>query len=167
MILGIDPGLVNTGWGVLQSRIDKDGFELVRCGVIETKKPANSFAVLAGREESRIKQIYDELDRIIKKYGVTELAYEKLYFAKNSISAMAVAEVIGVIKLCGAKNEIEVTGFTPLEVKMTITGFGRAGKEQVEEMVRRELRLEEPIKPSHAADAAAVALTAGFRMRVD
>ena len=87
------------------------------------------------------------------------MAIETLFFAQNAKSALKVAEAIGVIKVCGERNKIEVVGFTPLQVKMALVGYGRAEKEQVEIMVRNFLNLEENIQPSHASDAVAVALT--------
>jgi crossover junction endodeoxyribonuclease RuvC len=153
MILGIDPGLENTGWAVM------DGVEeLVKCGVIVTKVKDIS--------AKRLEKIYLELEEIIKKYKVTEMAIETLFFAKNAKSAIKVSEAIGVLKLCGRRNKIEVAEYTPLQVKLALVGYGRAEKEQVETMVRSCLGLEEPITPSHASDAVAVALTHGFTMKV-
>ena len=160
MILGIDPGLENTGWGVVETRneILDSRIKLVDCGVIVSKK-------VGKRSEERLKFIYDELEKIIKKYKVTEMAMESLFFAKNAKSALKVAEAIGVVKLCGINNGLNVQEFTPLQVKMALVGYGRAEKEQVEIMVRTELGLNKPISPSHASDAVAVALTAGFTMK--
>lgn len=153
MILGIDPGLENTGWAVM------DGVErLVECGVILTNTKQKS--------TERLEKIYNELEEIIKKYKVTEMAFESLFFAKNAKSALKVAEMIGVLKVCGQKNKIPVSEYTPLQVKMALVGYGRAEKEQVETMVRSCLGLEEPINPSHASDAVAVALTHGFTMKI-
>jgi crossover junction endodeoxyribonuclease RuvC len=146
MILGIDPGLANTGWAVL-----KDENTLVECGCLRTKITSTS--------AKRLNMIYEELEGLIKKYQVTAMAFESLFFAKNAKSALKVAEAIGVIKICGERNKIEVAEFTPLQVKMALVGYGRAEKEQVEEMVRRFLCLEENISPSHASDAVAVGLT--------
>jgi crossover junction endodeoxyribonuclease RuvC len=146
MILGIDPGLANTGWAVLS-----DEKTLVECGCLKTK--INDSSAL------RLDQIYCELEGLIKKYKIEAMAIETLFFAKNAKSAIKVAEAIGVIKVCGQKNGIKVTGFTPLQVKMTLVGYGRAEKEQVEIMVRNFLGLEKGISPSHASDAVAVALT--------
>ena len=87
------------------------------------------------------------------------MVFESLFFAKNAKSALKVAEAIGAIKICGERNNIEVAEFTPLQVKMALVGYGRAEKDQVEEMVRRLLNLDENITPSHASDAVAVALT--------
>lgn len=149
MILGIDPGLENTGWAVV------DGEKLIDCGVVEV-----------GKGDGRLKDLDSELEKIIKKFKVTEVAFESLFFAKNAKSAMMVAEAVGVIKLAAIRCGLEVVGYTPLQVKMALTGYGRAEKEQVETMVRSCLNLEEPITPSHAADAVAVALTHGFTMRI-
>jgi crossover junction endodeoxyribonuclease RuvC len=146
MILGIDPGLANTGWAILS-----DEKTLVECGCLQTK--------ISEASAERLDKIYCELEKLIKKYKVEAMAIETLFFAKNAKSAIKVAEAIGVIKVCGQRNGIEVMGFTPLQVKMTLVGYGRAEKEQVEIMVRNFLGLEKNISPSHASDAVAVALT--------
>jgi len=153
MILGIDPGLANTGWAVL-----KDENTLIECGCLVTK--------ISDGSPKRLAEIYEELERLIKKYKVTVLAFESLFFAKNAKSALKVSEAIGVIKLCGEKNRIEVAEFTPLQVKMALVGYGRAEKEQVEIMVRNILCLEDNINPSHASDAVAVALTCLFTNKI-
>lgn len=146
MILGIDPGLANTGWAVLS-----DEKTLVECGCLQTK--------ISDSSALRLNQIYDEVERLIKKYKVEAMAIETMFFAKNAKSAIKVSEAIGVIKICGERNKIEVSGFTPLQVKMSLVGYGRAEKEQVEIMVRNFLGLDKGISPSHASDAVAVALT--------
>ena len=151
MILGIDPGLEYTGWGIV------DDNKLIKCGVIVTQKSRSSV--------DRLGKIYDELEKIIKKYNVLEIAIETLFFAKNAKSALKVAEAIGVIKICGKKNKLAVAEYTPLQVKQALVGYGRAQKEQVEIMVREALNLDDLISPSHASDAVAVALTHGFTMK--
>ncbi|MFA4826680.1 MAG: crossover junction endodeoxyribonuclease RuvC [Candidatus Shapirobacteria bacterium] len=145
MILAIDPGLANTGWAVLEEN------KLVKCGVLKTKVVDSS--------AKRLGQIYEEIERLIKKYKVEVVALETLYFAKNAKSAIAVSEAIGVIKLCADRCGLEVFGYTPLQVKMALVGYGRAEKEQVEIMVRNLLGIEGSITPSHASDAVAVGLT--------
>lgn len=149
MILGIDPGLANTGWAVLS-----DEKTLVKCGCLETKI-SDSSAV-------RLNQIYDEVERLIKKYKPEVMVIETMFFAKNAKSAIKVSEAIGVIKICGQRNKIKVKEFTPLQVKVALVGYGRAEKEQVEMMVRNFLGLSKKISPSHASDAVAVALTGLF-----
>lgn len=160
MLLGIDPGLENTGWGVIETGDEKQDsrIKLVGCGVILTRSKDTSV--------ERLKVIYNELEVIIKKYKVKEMAMESLFFARNASSALKVAEAIGVIKLCGIKNGLELVEYTPLQVKMALVGYGQAEKEQVEIMVRTELGLEEPISPSHASDAVAVAMTHVFTMKI-
>lgn len=152
MILGIDPGLENVGWGIVDNNI------LIKCGVIITKKTWSSV--------DRLGKIYEEIENIIKKYKVEEMAIETLFFAKNAKSALKVAEAIGVIKICGKKNNLTVAEYTPLQVKQALVGYGRAEKEQVEIMVREALGLDDLISPSHASDAVAVALTHGFTTKM-
>jgi crossover junction endodeoxyribonuclease RuvC len=165
MILGIDPGLANTGWAVISEKLkvksenlNERDYELVECGVMKTKIEEASAV--------RLGQIYEELEKIIKKFKIEVVAIETLYFAKNAKSAIKVAEAIGVIKLCGERCGLEVVGYTPLQVKMALVGYGRAEKEQVEMMVRQSLGIEGMIKPSHASDAVAVALTHVFTMKI-
>lgn len=149
MILGIDPGLANTGWSLVTGHLSLGKeYELVDCGVVVTK---------AG--EDRLEIIYSEIEKLIMKYKPARMAIESLFFAKNAKSVIKVSEAIGVIKLCGQRNKIEVVTYTPLQVKMALVGYGRAEKEQVEVMVRQLLGREENITPSHASDAVAVALT--------
>ncbi|MCW1949504.1 MAG: crossover junction endodeoxyribonuclease RuvC [Candidatus Shapirobacteria bacterium] len=150
-VLGIDPGLANTGWAVLEPVSGNPEFKLIECGCLRTKITSTS--------AKRLNMIYDELEGLIKKYKVEAVVFESLFFAKNAKSALKVAEAIGVIKICGERNGIEVAEFTPLQVKMALVGYGRAEKEQVEEMVRNFLCLKENISPSHASDAVAVGLT--------
>lgn len=143
MILGIDPGVANLGWAVLENEN-----KLVDYGCLTTKKG-----------EERLKMIDEKIEKLIKKYEIDRVAVEGLYFAKNAKSAIRVAEVIGVIKICGAKRGIKVKEYTPLQIKMALTGYGRAEKFQVELMIKNLLGLEKTISPSHAVDAVAVGLT--------
>lgn len=154
MVLGIDPGLANVGWAILDPSASSgqvNEYELVECGCITTKAKDDDF--------ERLGKIYEILEELIKKFEVKEIAIETLFFAQNKSSALKVAEMIGVIKACAYKNKIKVFGYTPLQVKMALVGYGRAEKEQVEIMVRSILNLESEISPSHASDAVAVALT--------
>jgi len=158
MILGIDPGLANVGWAVLR-RGGNEGqeAELLGCGCIKTKSSESS--------AERLCLIDRDLGKLINKYGVKEMAVESLFFARNAKSAMQVAEAIGVIKVCGARQKVKVFDYTPLQIKMTLVGYGQAKKEQVEVMVRKFLELTEPISPGHASDAAAAGLTHLFTNR--
>lgn len=160
MILGIDPGLANIGWAVLDkesSVINDKEYKLIECGCFKTK--------IGDSSAKRLGQIYEELEKIIKKFKIETIAFETLFFAKNVSSGMKVGEMIGVIKICGERNSLEVFGYTPLQVKMALTGYGKAEKEQVECMVRNILNLEKGISPSHASDAVAVGLTHLFTTR--
>lgn len=158
MILGIDPGLENTGWGIIETGNKKPETRLVDFGVILTSSKDKS--------EERLEKIFEEIQKIIKKYKIEEVAMESLFFAKNAKSAMVVAEAIGVIKVAAKNLNKTVFEYTPLQIKMALVGYGRAEKEQVEMMVGNYLNLSESIKPSHASDAIAVALTHGFTMKI-
>jgi len=156
MILGIDPGLENTGWGVIDER--EESLKLIECGVILTSSKDKS--------EERLEKIFEEVQKIIEKYKVEEVAVESLFFAKNAKSALKVAEAIGVIKVAAKNLKKPIFEYTPLQIKMALVGYGRAEKEQVEIMVKNCLNLTEDIRPSHAADAVATALTHGFTMKI-
>lgn len=149
MILGIDPGVANIGWAILDDKLGE--YKLIDYGCLKTK--------ISDGSGERLNKIYEEIEELIRKYKIKEVAYEKLFFAKNAKSALAVAESIGVIKICTVRSGLEVFGYTPMQVKMALTGYGKAEKEQVEMMVRNLLNLEKIIKPDHASDAVAVGLT--------
>jgi len=149
-ILGIDPGLASTGWGVLDEADGK--IKYIDHGVIVTK---------AGVERScRLFFILQGVRSIIEKYQPIEAAIENLYFGKNVSSAIPVAEARGVISACFAEKNIPIHEFTPNAIKKGIAGTVSADKKQVQEMVRLILGLEEIPKPDHAADALAAAYAA-------
>jgi crossover junction endodeoxyribonuclease RuvC len=148
-ILGIDPGTGILGFGVID--IQKGKPVLVDAGVIRT--PAHEDDVV------RLQTIYDELTDIITQTQPTHMAVEKLFFARNVTTAMTVAQARGVVLLCGSQNSLEIAEYTPLQIKMAITGYGRADKKQIQEMVRIHLGLTEVPKPDDCADALAAALT--------
>jgi crossover junction endodeoxyribonuclease RuvC len=153
-ILGIDPGLAATGWAVLEKANPP---VLVDYGCIKTNKEDN-FA-------ERLLQIADFLKEIIDQYQPAAMAIEELFFAKNVKTAIKVAQVAGVIKLTGRRLGLTIFEYTPLNIKITITGYGRADKKQLEIMVGKLLRLKKTIHPNHAADAVAVGLTHCFTNR--
>ena len=148
-ILGIDPGTAIVGYGI----VDYNGrkYEVEDYGCIFTEKDENM--------ETRLEKIYDELDLIIKKYKPDAMAIEELYFFKNNKTVISVGQARGVIVLCGKKNKVHISGYTPLQVKMGITGYGRADKQQVQKMVATILNLDEIPHPDDAADALAIAVT--------
>mgnify|MGYP002515392822 CR=1 FL=1 len=144
-ILGIDPGLSDTGWGVIA--YDGKKYQPVSYGVIKT--PASH------PMQNRIYTIAEDLGQVSIKYNCSVVAMEDIFFTKNISSAIPVAKVIGAIIHKFSTMSIEVNLYSPREVKMAITGMGNAEKIQVQDMVRRYLKLKEIPKPDHAADALA------------
>jgi crossover junction endodeoxyribonuclease RuvC len=155
-ILGIDPGTGILGFGVID--VDSRGkATLVDGGVIRT--PVNQ------PDSERLATIYDELHEIITELKPTVMSVEKLFFAQNVTTAMSVSQARGVVLLCGKQHGLELYEYTPLQIKMAITSYGKADKKQVQEMVRVILGLETVPKPDDAADAIAAALTCAQSMR--
>jgi len=147
-ILGIDPGLADTGWGILDDSSGK--IQYIAHGTIKTK---------AGVPRAeRLCFILNSLRLIIEKYKPAEAAVETLYFGRNVTSAIPVAEARGVISACLAENGIPICELTPNAIKKGVTGIAGAGKKQVQEMVRIILALEEIPKSDHAADALGAAI---------
>jgi crossover junction endodeoxyribonuclease RuvC len=148
IILGIDPGIANTGYGVIKaepSTLTPLGF-----GCIQT----------ASKDESaqRLKAIYDKLIQLATEYQPELFVLEDLFFSKNVSSAFAVGEARGVTKLVAASTNRQVYSYPPTQVKQAIVGYGKASKRQVQEMVKLLLRLKEIPRPDHAADALALAI---------
>lgn len=156
IILGFDPGLATTGYGVVKNR-KKDGkkFSLIDYGCILTKPKTP-----AGE---RLKKIYNEVSNLIKKHKPNIISVENIYFFKNLKTAMPVSQAKGVILLAAAKKNIPVYEITPLQVKMAITGYGRADKKQTQKMIEVILKLEKPIKSDDAADALGVAICGALK----
>ena len=150
-ILGIDPGYATVGYGVVDFNAFR--FSVVSCGAVTT--PANEVF------SKRLKAIYDDLCFIIEKYKPECLSIEKLYFNTNTTTAIDVAQARGVILLAAENKELPVFEYTPLQVKQSVTGYGRAEKRQVMEMVKNLLGLEAVPKPDDAADALALAVCHG------
>jgi crossover junction endodeoxyribonuclease RuvC len=150
LALGIDPGTATTGYGFV--RLMPDG-ELVAVsfGIISTDKDDSPSA--------RLEKIFDELNKLIKKHKPETAAVEKLFFARNVTTGIAVGQARGVVLLALQKAEIETFEYTPLEVKQAVAGYGGADKKQVQEMVRTLLQLEKIPQPDDAADALAIAIT--------
>lgn len=147
-IIGIDPGLATTGYGI----VDSDGYSssLVSFGCIRTD------AQLEGPE--RLKIIYNDLNSLLAEYQPVIMAVEKLFFNRNITSAMQVGEARGVAVLAGCNAGLPVCEYTPLQVKQAVVGYGRAEKQQVQHMVRFLLALNAIPRPDDAADALAVAI---------
>ena len=147
-ILGIDPGTGRLGFGVIE--INGSKISMLDAGVITT--PANT------EQPDRLETIYDELKTIINELKPEIMVVEKLFFAQNVTTAMALAQARGVVMLVGKQSKLEIHEYTPLQIKMGLTGYGRASKQQIQEMVRVLLGLQQIPKPDDAADALAVAL---------
>ena len=148
IVLGIDPGLANTGYGVVQRRdgrlVALDG------GVIET---ASELA-----RERRLAEIHEDVERLIAEHEPDAVALEELYFGQNVRTAFAVGHARGVVMLAAGQRGLPCTGYTPQQVKGAVCGNGRAAKDQVARMVQTLLCLEHEPRPDHAADALAVAI---------
>lgn len=154
-IIGIDPGTGILGFGVIELD-SKNKAHLVDAGVIRTPvKEADAV---------RLATIYKELSSIIKELKPNVMAVEKLFFAQNVTTAMTVSQARGVVLLCGEQNKLDLYDYTPLQIKQALTGYGRADKNQIQEMVKVILGLKHIPKPDDCADALAVAITHSMNM---
>ncbi len=147
-IIGIDPGTGILGFGVIE--VLRGNPKLVDAGVIRT--PVHEDDAI------RLQTIYDELTEIIADTKPQVMSVEKLFFAQNVTTAMTVAQARGVVLLCGKQAGLDIAEYTPLQIKQALTGYGRADKKQIQEMVRVTLGLKEVPKPDDCADAIAAAL---------
>lgn len=151
-ILGVDPGIARCGWGIVQ--IENGKLKMEICGCVETKSGLPI--------EKRLKMVYEKILEIIKKEKPDVLAIEELFFNTNAKTAFVVGQARGVILLASAIANIPVAIYTPLQVKVAVTGYGKAGKLQVGKMVKALLKLKEIPKPDDVTDALAIALTHSF-----
>lgn len=149
--MGIDPGTGILGFGVIE--INKGKTRLVDAGVIRTPVKED--------DAVRLQTIFDELSDIIAQTKPNIMAVEKLYFAQNVTTAMTVSQARGVVLLAGKQAGLEIHEYTPLQIKQALTGYGRADKKQIQEMVRVILGLKTAPKPDDCADALACAMTHG------
>lgn len=156
-ILGIDPGYGRMGFGVVEKK-GSDWVYVVH-GCVETKAK-DKFA-------DRLLELHAEIKQIINKYKPTHAAIEQLFFAKNAKTAMDVGQARGVILLTLFQASLPVAEYTPLQVKQAITGYGRAEKEQVQKMIIFLLGLTKKPLQDDAADALAIALTAGISAKFE
>lgn len=148
-ILGIDPGTGILGFGVIEGSVRAP--RLVDAGVIRTK--------VHQAEPERLEIIYHGLQEIVVSTQPTMFAVEKLFFARNVTTAMTVAQARGIVLLVAQLHQLPVFEYTPMQIKLALTGYGKADKKQVQEMVRLLLNLKEVPKPDDCADALAAALT--------
>ena len=148
IVLGIDPGIPNTGYGIVASSGSR--LQALAFGVVETRA--------AAAPEARLAEIHADVSELIERFDVEAVAVEDLYFGANVVSAMAVGQARGVVLLAAGQRGVPVQTYTPQQVKAAVCGSGRAAKDQVARMVARLLGLASPPQPDHAADALAVAL---------
>ena len=148
IILGVDPGTAITGYGIIHCSQEK--IKLIHHGSIKTSPQSSS--------SKRLDLIYQQMLALLRQYKPYTLAIETLFFNTNAKSASAVGQAMGVIKLAAARKKVEVFEYPPLRIKMILTGNGRAKKQQIQSKVRKTLKLRSLPRPTHAADALAVAI---------
>ena len=148
IILGIDVGYANSGYGFIEA--EGSALKLLDFGNIKTVEGMNS--------AHRLKHIYDELIRLVEQFQPDFIALEEVFFSKNVSSALVVSEAKGVAKLVAAITDREAFAYTPAQVKQAIVGYGKATKNQVQKMVQVLLKLDDIPRPDHAADALALAI---------
>jgi len=148
IILGIDPGTAIIGYGVIES--DGDRHKVLEVGTLRTSKD-----LLLSQ---RLKKIYKGITELLEMYEPDEVAIEQLFFSKNVKTAMSVSQARGVLLLGCVKWDKPIFEYSPVQIKQSITGYGKAPKDQVMKMVCYILNLKEPPKPDDAADALAIAM---------
>jgi len=165
-VLGIDPGIAMTGWGIIEEiqrstlrRRSGQEFKVQNFGCIETSPKKHT--------EKRLEEIYLEIINLINKYKPDALAIEELFFNTNSKTAFIVGQARGVVLLAGAQKKLSIGIYTPLQVKIAVSGYGRAEKAQIGKMVKTILSLKEIPAPDDTADALAVGLTHLFSRRIN
>lgn len=154
-VLGIDPGTGILGFGIIEA--SNHNLTLVDAGVIRTPYKE--------QDAIRLSTIYNELTEIIKNSQPKVMVVEKLFFAQNVTTAMTVSQARGIVLLCAEQAKLQIFEYTPLQIKYSLTGHGRADKKQIQEMVRIVLKLKETPKPDDCADALAAAICHSMTMR--
>ena len=152
LILGIDPGYGQLGWGLV------DDEAVVSYGCLETSPKLT--------EAQRLAQLFAGLTKLLKKFKPDCLAVEQIFFFKNQKTVITVAQARGVVLLAAARQKLPVFSYPPLQIKIALTGYGRADKNQVQQMVKVILKLPSIPQPDDAADALAVALTHSFSQKL-
>lgn len=159
-ILGIDPGTGILGFGVVDVPDGRQSnFTMVDAGVVRT--PPHT------PHDVRLEDIYNSLTEIIEATKPDACSVEKLFFTRNITTAMSVAEARGVVLLVAKQHKVPIFEYTPPQIKQTLTGYGKADKKQVQEMVRVQLGLREIPKPDDCADALAAAITHAVMTRTE
>lgn len=155
-ILGIDPGIGRTGWGIVDSNGNR--LKTIAFNLLET--PAHTPTV------TRLSTIFHTINSLLDTYSPDALAIEELFFNNNAKTAMVVGQARGVIMLAAEEKGIPLVIYTPLQVKIAITGYGRAEKAQIGQMIKMLLGLEKIPKPDDVADALAIAITHAFSYKL-
>ena len=148
IIIGIDPGLARVGYGIIE--VKRNEKTLLDCGIIETQKDQ--------KEENRLLEIFMDLKELINRWKPDYAAVEKYFFYKSS-TTISVVQARGVIMMTLGSFNIPITEYSPAQIKLTITGFGKATKKDILDSVMYNLKLDYPPKPDDSADALAIALT--------
>jgi len=148
-VIGIDPGTALTGYGIVEE-LQNQSLHVVDFGVIRTDS--------SDKPEIRLKKIFSQLNEILSLYKPETGAVEKLFFQRNTRTAMSVGQARGVAILSLAEAGLSICEYGPVEIKQAVVGYGRASKSQVQQMVKMLLNLNEIPKPDDAADALAVAI---------
>lgn len=147
-ILGIDPGTATVGYGIIE--VNNDQIIVVNYGFIQTSSKSQM--------SHRLNIIYDDIKTLIDTFKPDLMSIEELFFFKNAKTVISVSQARGVILLAAVQANIEIFEYTPLQVKVTLTGYGRSDKNEVQNCVKDILELDEIPKPDDAADALAIAL---------
>lgn len=148
VILGIDPGTAILGFGVLDNSSGK--LKVIDYGCITTSKDLEM--------AQRLDILGKEIDNLIERFSPDVMAIEELFYFKNKKTVISVGQARGVAVFIGKKNNLDIREYTPLQVKQSVTGYGRADKKQIQMMVKNILKLKETPKPDDVADALAVAI---------
>lgn len=156
-VLGVDPGTVTTGYGLIEPARGASHGRLVECGIIRPSRKQPPW--------DRLNTIYDGVIDVIERHAPSIMAVEGVFYGRNARSTITLAHARGVILLAAARFGLEVREYSPAVVKKTIVGTGRATKGQIAYMVQQLMRLKEPPSPSDAADGVALALTHVMRRR--
>jgi len=156
-ILGIDPGIGRTGWGIID--VEHGKFIVKDYGCIETFKEQNI--------GERLQELYEALQKVLEQYHPDALSIEELFFNTNTSTAMIVGQARGIVLLAATQHAIPITSYTPLQVKVAVTGYGRADKKQIGQMVKTILKLTIIPKLDDTADALAIALTHAFSYKMN
>lgn len=157
LVLGIDPGIAITGTAIIKE--EKGKIELLDSQSLTTSASLTT--------PQRLNKLYQDITNLIKKQKPEVAALESLFFSSNAKTAFIVGQATGVIQLALTQYNIEVIEYTPLQVKMALTGYGRAEKSQIQHMVQKILKLTKKLTPDDVSDAAAIALTHLFSYKIN